>query len=81
MSSTAWATLALLAATDGPVEVSPLRATTWLVGRQEPNGGWPDDGANSVLVGRAMLDHRLYNSVSQLWAPSEFERHHGASDG
>ena len=71
----------MLAATDGPAEVGLLRATTWLVGRQEPSGGRLYDGANGVFFGSAVLDYRLYKSVVPLWTLSEFERRHKASDG
>ncbi|MBT2375344.1 prenyltransferase/squalene oxidase repeat-containing protein [Pseudomonas fluorescens] len=71
--STAWAMLALLVATDG-AESCLHRAAVWLIGRQQPDGGWPHDGVNGAFFGTAMLDYRLYNSVFPLWALAEFER-------
>ena len=79
ISSTAWAMLALLAATDGVADASVERAAAWLVRQQEQGGGWPHDGVNGAFFGTAMIDYRLYSSIFPLWALSEHLRRREAA--
>lgn len=74
---TSWALLALM-------EVLPVthqaieRGAAWLVGQQEPDGGWPRQGVNGVFFGAAMLDYRLYHMYFPAWALARYARLGGA---
>jgi lanosterol synthase len=66
---TAWALLALMEVADVRPE-AVARGITWLRGKQEPDGSWPQQAVNGVFFGSAMLDYRLYKSYFPTWALS-----------
>jgi 2,3-oxidosqualene cyclase len=64
---TSWALLALMEIL--PPGADPIeRGVAWLMGRQRPDGGWPEEAVNGVFFGSAMLDYRLYRSYFPAWA-------------
>jgi lanosterol synthase len=68
-----WALLALLDIL--PVGHAAIeRGITWLIGRQQDNGDWPQQTVNGVFFGAAMLDYRLYHTYFPTWAISRYVR-------
>ena len=70
---TAWALLALLEILP-PEHEAIARGISWLLARQQENGGWPHRAVNGVFFGAAMLDYRLYHSYFPAWALARYTR-------
>ena len=67
VAMTSWALLTLLESWPGHSQAIE-RGIEWLSARQEASGSWPDQSANGVCFGSAMLDYRLYKTYFPTWA-------------
>ncbi|QRX84205.1 prenyltransferase/squalene oxidase repeat-containing protein [Glaciimonas sp. PAMC28666] len=69
VSSTAWASLALMAFEAQPSEATE-RGIEWLLAHQNTDGSWRRDAVNGVFLLTSMLDYRLYNAYFPILALS-----------
>jgi squalene/oxidosqualene cyclase-like protein len=65
---TAWAILALLAASPERHRDAIQRGIRFLLERQLPNGDWPQQGMTGVFNRTCMLNYRFYRNHFPLWA-------------
>lgn len=68
---TSWALLALLEAAK-PTDPTIERGVRWLLGKQLPDGSFPQQAQNGVFFGTAMLDYRLYKTYFPTWALARY---------
>ena len=65
---TAWAILALLAASPERHRDAIQRGIRFLLERQLPNGDWPQQGMTGIFNRTCMLNYRFYRNHFPLWA-------------